>query len=229
MTAPAFPDPPAGWDDLPFFAADWAALKARLAAETRPWQPPPAALLRALELTPPHQVRVVILGQDPYHQPGRATGLAFGYPPGVAPDRSLRNIFRELRDDLGILREDGDLADWAAQGVLLLNTVLSVPVGPGMAGGHARLGWQRLAAQVLGRVAAGPPCAFLLWGRQAQAAAPPALAGRGHLVVASGHPSPLSQARFLGTRPFSRVNAWLAARGAAPIRWGPLPIAADAG
>jgi uracil-DNA glycosylase len=225
----AFPAPPPGWDDLPFFAADWPALRARLAAETRPWQPAPTDLFRALALVPPGRVRAVILGQDPYHEEGRATGLAFGYPPGVAPNRSLRNIFRELRDDLGVVREDGDLADWAAQGVLLLNAVLSVPVGPGMAGGHARLGWQRLTAQVLGRVAAGPPAAFLLWGAKAQAAAPAGLEDRGHLVLRSGHPSPLSQARFLGSRPFGKVNAWLAARGEAPIAWGPLPSTAASG
>lgn len=228
MTA-EFPDPPAGWADLPFFATRWPAVRARLAAETRPWQPAPHELFRALALTPPERVRAVILGQDPYHAAGRATGLAFGYPPGVRPDRSLRNIFNELRDDLGILREDGDLSDWAAQGVLLLNVVLSVPVGPGMAGGHARIGWQPLAAEVLARLAAGPPVAFLLWGARAQAAAPPGLAARGHLVLTAGHPSPLSQARFRGSRPFSRVNAWLMARGEAPIRWGPLPPAAAPG
>ncbi len=211
--------PPAAWADLPFFAQGWPAVRARLAAEARPWAPGPDRLFRALDLVPPDAVRVVILGQDPYHEPGRATGLAFGYPPGVKPAHSLANILRELASDRGISRADGDLTGWARQGVLLLNTVLTVVEGPGMAGSHARLGWQRLAAEVLARAAARP-CAFLLWGRPAQQAAAPVLDPDRHLIVAAPHPSPLSAHRgFFGHRPFGRVDAWLAARGAAQIDW----------
>ncbi|MFN6979276.1 MAG: uracil-DNA glycosylase [Gemmobacter sp.] len=210
--------PPAHWAHLPAFRDRWPALRDRLMAEARPWAPGPDRVFRALVLTPPAAVRVVILGQDPYHAAGRATGLAFGYPPGVPPRHSLANILRELHDDLGIVRADGDLAGWAAQGVLLLNTVLSVPVGPGMAGGHARLGWQALTSEILAE-AARAPCAFLLWGAPAQRAAP-ALDPARHLVVTAPHPSPLSARRgFFGHRPFSRVNAWLAGRGEAPIDW----------
>ena len=160
---------------------------------------------------------MVILGQDPYPTPGRATGLAFSYPPGVRPAHSLANILRELAEDTGAARADGDLTGWARQGVLLLNTVLSVPVG--MPDGHRDFGWQRLAGQVLARVAARPT-AFVLWGRPAQAVAAPHLGGAGHLVLRSPHPSPLSARRgFFGSRPFGAVNAWLVARGEAPIRW----------
>lgn len=212
------PDPPAAWADLAFFRADWPRIAATLRDDPRPWQPAPAQLFRALELTPPGGVRVVILGQDPYPTPGRATGLAFSYPPGVRPAHSLANILRELAEDTGTLRADGDLTGWARQGVLLLNTVLSVPVGG--TDGHKRLGWQRLAAEVLARVAARPT-AFVLWGRPAQAVAAPHLGDPAHLVLRAPHPSPLSARRgFFGSRPFSRVNTWLVARGAAPIDWG---------
>ena len=216
-SAPALPP---GWDDLPFFRDTWPALWARLAAAP-PWQPGPAAIFRALDLTPPGAVRVVILGQDPYPAPGRATGLAFGFPPGAAPRDSLRNILAELHADLGIARPGGDLAGWAAQGVLLLNTALTVPVG--RADGHRGWGWEGLAAQVLARVAARP-AAFLLWGAAAQRLAAPFVAdasdGRGHLVIASPHPSPLSARRgFFGSRPFSRANRWLAQRGLGSVDW----------
>ena len=218
FAAPDLPAPPPGWDDLPFFARDWPAIAARLAAEPRPWQPAPDRLFRALELTPPGAVRVVILGQDPYPSPGRAMGLAFSYPPGVRPAHSLANILRELAEDTGIARADGDLMGWARQGVLLLNTVLSVPVGA--TDGHRNFGWQRLAGEVLARVSRRPT-AFLLWGRPAAAVAAPHLSEPGHLVLHSPHPSPLSARRgFFGSRPFSRVNDWLVARGEPPIDWG---------
>jgi len=216
----ALPAPPAAWADLPFFADDWPRVAAALAAEPRRWYPGPANLFRALELTPPAAVRCVVLGQDPYPTGGRATGLAFGYPPGLRPTHSLRNILAELAADTGKARCDGDLSGWARQGVLLLNVLLSVPEGSPR--GHARLGWQRLADQVLARVARRP-AAFLLWGEDAQRAARAALAGPpdpGHLILPAPHPSPLSARRgFFGARPFSRVNAWLEARGAPPVDW----------
>ncbi|EYD72454.1 uracil-DNA glycosylase [Limimaricola hongkongensis] len=208
--------PPEGWGDLPFFAENWPALRDRLAA--RPMvEPAPAHRFRALELTPPGAVRVVILGQDPYPTPGHATGLAFSVPPDLAPlPRSLRNIHAELRDDLGCAPANGDLTPWARQGVLLLNTALSVE--PGDAGGHTRWGWDVLVSQVLARVAERP-CAFVLWGKHAQKVAAPHL-GPDHLVIETAHPSPLSARRgFFGSRPFGRVNDWLVARKDAPIDW----------
>jgi len=220
--SPAAPAPPPGWAQLPFFRRDWPGIAGRLAAEAaagRRWFPGPERLFAALALTPPERVRVVILGQDPYPSGERATGLAFGYPPGLRPTHSLRNILRELAEDTGVPRADGDLSGWARQGVLLLNVHLSVPEG--QAGGHARLGWDRLAVEVLAE-AARRPTAFLLWGAPAQAIAARALQGAqaGHLVLRAPHPSPLSAHRgFFGSRPFSQVNAWLASRGEPAIDW----------
>ncbi|MBI1416717.1 MAG: uracil-DNA glycosylase [Limimaricola sp.] len=205
-----------GWADLPFFTEDWPRIAQALDTEDRPVYPPQDRRFHALERTQPEAVRVVILGQDPYHTPGKADGLAFSIPNGFGGRLdSLGNIFKELHDDLQVSRKATDLGDWADQGVLLLNTALSVPEGA--AGAHARLGWSRLVAQVLARLDARPR-AFLLWGGPAQKSA------RGlsphHLVVASAHPSPLSAHRgFFGSRPFSRVNGWLADRGEPPIRW----------
>lgn len=208
--------PPAPWADLPFFADQWPALRARLEAEPG-WQPAPADVFRALALTPPAAIRAVILGQDPYPTPGRATGLAFAFPHGARPRDSLRNILRELEADTGIVRADGDLTGWAGQGVLLLNTVLTVPAG--RANGHARIGWQALTAQVLA-LAAQRPAAFLLWGAPAQKAAAPYLDPARHLILTAPHPSPLSAHRgFFGSRPFSRTNDWLAGRGLAQVDW----------
>lgn len=210
------PDPPDAWADLPFFARDWPALRARLQAETRPILPPAPQIFAALAATPPDAVRAVILGQDPYPTPGHAHGHAFSVAPGVALPRSLANIFAEMRDDLGGCPRDGDLRFWADQGVLLLNTALTVPAGA--ANGHSRLGWSRLAADALARLSARPR-AFVLWGRPAQAFGRH-IAGDGHLVIASAHPSPLSARRgFFGSRPFSRVNEWLKAKGDTPIDW----------
>ena len=205
------------WRELAFFAEDLPRIEAALAAETAPVLPPGPRIFAALEAVPPEAVRVVILGQDPYHTPGKADGLAFSIPQGF-PGRldSLGNILREVSADVGRLRTRTDLSDWAAQGVLLLNTALSVPEG--RAGGHAQLGWDRLVREMLERVQARP-MAFILWGRPAQAF------GRGidrerHFVIESAHPSPLAARKgFLGSRPFGRVNDWLVARGEGPIDW----------
>lgn len=216
--APALSPVPPAWADLPFFAEDWPRIAAVLARESRPVLPPHERRFHALALTPPGAVRAVILGQDPYPTPGHAMGLAFSVNPDVRPlPASLRNIFKELAEDTGDRLPDGDLSGWARQGVLLLNTHLSVPAG--VAGGHARLGWEALAAQVLDRVSRRPT-AFLLWGRPAQAQKRHIRPG-GHLILESAHPSPLSAGRgFLGSRPFGRVNRWLAERGEPPIDWG---------
>lgn len=212
-----------GWGDLAFFRRSWPGLARRLAAEAQAGAqllPPPDQRFRALTLTPPEAVRVVILGQDPYPTPGHANGLAFSVAPGQRLPRSLANIYAELRADLGACPPDGDLAPWARQGVLLLNSALSVAAGA--PGSHARWGWQDLVQEVLARAAARRPLALILWGAHAQGLAqglapPPAGA---HLRLASAHPSPLSARRgFFGSRPFSQVNAWLQARGEAPIVW----------
>lgn len=209
---------PSAWAHLPFFSQDWPRIEAALAADDRTILPPDAQRFAALDLTPPDRVRVVILGQDPYPTPGHAQGLAFSVEPDVRPlPRSLFNIYKELQADLDITRPDGDLRGWARQGVLLLNTALSVPAGE--AGGHAKLGWQRLAEQVLAEVSARH-CAFILWGGHAQKLHAHIRPGD-HLVIETAHPSPLSARRgFFGSRPFSRVNDWLAAREEAPVDWG---------
>ncbi|MCI8526627.1 MAG: uracil-DNA glycosylase [Oscillospiraceae bacterium] len=199
----------------------WAALCARVAAaETAgPVYPPASERFRALLLTPPGQVRAVILGQDPYHEPGQANGLAFSVRRGVRLPPSLRNLFQELADDLHCPPPaDGDLSGWAAQGVLLLNTVLSVSAG--QANSHKDFGWQTFTDAVVEAIRALPqPIAFVLWGAQAQKKAAAAAGASGpRLILRAPHPSPLSVYRgFFGSRPFSRVNAFLTEHGEAPI------------
>lgn len=212
MTAAPVPAP---WADLPFFRDDWPAIAARL--RDRDWLPGPGRVFAALALTPPAAARVVILGQDPYPTPGHANGLAFSVTPETALPRSLKNIFAEMRDDIGAAPPNGDLSGWARQGVLLLNTALSVL--PGQAGAHATWGWDRLARQAVARAQAERPLAFVLWGAHAQKAVA-GLPRDCDLVIATAHPSPLSARRgFFGSRPFSRVNDWLCARGEAPVDW----------
>jgi len=177
----------------------------------------------ALALTPLPAVRAVILGQDPYHGPGQAHGLCFSVLPGVRPPPSLVNMFKELREDIGFAPPGhGYLAHWARQGVLLLNSVLTVEMG--QAGAHAGKGWERFTDAVIARVAAqAEPVAFLLWGSHAQKKAgfvqDVAQGGR-HLVLRAPHPSPLSAYNgFFGCRHFSRANDFLAAQGRGTIDW----------
>src|SRR5690606_16288835 len=168
-------------------------------------------------LTPRPQVRVIILGQDPYPTPGRATGLAFSFPPGESPRDSLRNILAEVAGDTGQVKANGDLTAWAEQGVLLLNPVLTVPVG--QSHGHKAIGWQALTTEILAATATDGPRAFLLWGAPAQKLCA-RLPRDGHLFIETPHPSPLSAHRgFFGSRPFSRANQWLEARGGKEIDW----------
>ena len=211
------PRPPDSWAGLSFFTdGRWETLWRKLEA-LPDWQPAPEVIFRALALTPRPRVRVVILGQDPYPTPGRATGLAFSFPPGQPPRDSLRNILAEVASDTGQAKADGDLTGWARQGVLLLNPVLTVPVG--QSHGHKTLGWQQLTAEILAATAADGPRAFLLWGAPAHKACA-VLPRDGHLVLQSPHPSPLSVHRgFFGSRPFSQVNRWLAERGEPEIDW----------
>ncbi|GGC63832.1 uracil-DNA glycosylase [Chelatococcus reniformis] len=212
-----------GWTELPFFAGGAAArLAATLdaqAADGAHILPGPADLLRALIATPLPAVKAVILGQDPYPTPGDAQGLAFSVTRSAKLPPSLRNIFKELAADIGCPPpSSGSLAPWAARGVLLLNTCLTVEAG--RAGAHRRLGWERLADEVVRAVAArGTPAVFMLWGADARRRAA-LIDGTGHGLIESAHPSPLSaHAGFFGSRPFSRANAWLTAHGALPIDW----------
>lgn len=206
-----------------FPPAAFAALMARVdrAYEEATVFPPQADLFSAFSLTPPDQVRVVILGQDPYHGPGQAHGLAFSVAPGVKLPPSLVNIYREREADLGLPpRQDGCLIDWARQGVFLLNTVLTVEAGK--ANSHRSLGWQAFTDAVVEAVAQLPqPVAFLLWGSQAQKKAQTAAdSPHPRLVLCGPHPSPLSAYRgFFGSRPFSQVNRFLQDCGQAPIHW----------
>lgn len=174
---------------------------------------------RALDLTPLNTVRVVILGQDPYHGPGQAHGLCFSVRPGVRPPPSLLNIFKELESDLGIPRPShGFLEHWAQQGVLLLNSVLTVESG--LAASHKDKGWERFTDAVIRLVAAQPqPTVFLLWGSYAQKKAAFVDQSR-HLILKAAHPSPLSAHNgFLGCKHFSQANAFLKANGQKPIDW----------
>lgn len=212
---------PLGWTDLPFFSDTWPAITAAIGADQRLILPPAPQRFAALDLTPPNATRVMILGQDPYPTPGHAHGLAFSVEPDVSPlPRSLNNIFKEMTDDIGQAPANGDLRGWAKQGVLLLNTALSVPAGE--ANGHKHLGWSQLAHQVLD-LTSQRPTAYILWGNTAQKLESFINPGD-HLILKSAHPSPLSARRgFFGSRPFSAVNHWLTARGEATINWTASP------
>lgn len=182
--------------------------------------PPREKLFAALEKTPPARVRAVILGQDPYHEPGQAMGLAFSVPNGAKLPPSLRNIFRERSDDLGLpLRENGDLTDWAEQGVLLLNCALTVRKGE--ANSHSALGWDRLVDDLLRSLAAEPaPICAVLWGGFAAKKAPLFASSHPRLILTAPHPSPLSAYRgFFGSKPFSQINTFLRSHGEPAICW----------
>lgn len=178
-------------------------------------------LFSAFSLTSPETVRVVILGQDPYHEPGQAHGLAFSVKEGVKLPPSLVNIYKEREADVGVpMSQNGDLTEWAKQGVLLLNTVLTVEKGK--ANSHKDFGWQAFTDDVVASIAKLPqPVAFVLWGAQAQKKATVAKSSDyPRLVLQSPHPSPLSSYRgFFGSKPFSRINAFLASHGEALIEW----------
>jgi uracil-DNA glycosylase len=181
--------------------------------------PPAAEVFAALHLTAHREVRAVILGQDPYHGPGQAHGLCFSVRRGVAVPPSLRNIHRELHDDLGCPAPGhGNLEHWAGQGVLLLNTTLTVRAGE--AGSHHGKGWEEFTDRVITVVNDKPdPVVFLLWGAPARRKKSLIDTAR-HVVIESAHPSPLSAHNgFLGSRPFSRANEALRRNGREPIDW----------
>ncbi|MDJ0317460.1 uracil-DNA glycosylase [Arthrobacter sp. H35-MC1] len=217
-------------------ASDWAAALAPLDATLRSlgamltkeydagtrFLPPPTQVLRALS-TPMVDVKVLVVGQDPYPTPGHSVGLAFAVDKSTRPlPRSLKNIYKELSSDLGFpAAAHGDLSAWANQGVLLLNRVLTV--APGAAGSHRRRGWEEVTEAVITTlVARKKPLVSVLWGKDAQRLAPLL---EGTAVIESAHPSPLSASRgFFGSKPFSRVNNLLVAQGASPIDWM-IPVA----
>ena len=184
--------------------------------------PPRGTRLTALDLTPLKRVKVVVLGQDPYHGPGQAHGLSFSVPDGIKIPPSLDNIFKELAADLALARPaTGNLAPWARQGVLLLNAVLTVEQG--LPGSHQGKGWEEITDAVISAVAAkAEPCVFLLWGSHAQkkAQSVPGLRASHHLILTAPHPSPLSAHRgFLGCRHFSQANGFLDVQGRGAIDW----------
>jgi uracil-DNA glycosylase len=197
-------------------------LRAFLVAEVaagRGFFPPGRLVFDALRLTPLPEVRVVILGQDPYHGRGQAMGLCFSVPAGVTPPPSLRNIFVELGTDVGLPPPaSGDLTPWARRGVLLLNSVLTV--SPGSPASHAGKGWEQFTDRVIAELSARREgIVFLLWGRYAQQKGAIVDTARHHVLTAA-HPSPYSAANgFFGCRHFSRANALLEADGRPPLDW----------
>jgi uracil-DNA glycosylase len=181
--------------------------------------PPADAIFRAFELTPFPAVKIVILGQDPYHGPGQAHGLSFSVLHGVRPPPSLANIYRELESDLGISRPDhGNLEGWARQGVLLLNSCLTVENG--RAGAHRGKGWEQFTdAAIRALNDARSNLVFILWGRKAQEKGG-VIDQQRHHIITSAHPSPLSARNgFFGSQPFSRANHYLTKTGQTPINW----------
>ncbi len=202
----------------PYFETLMERVEAAYAAG--PVYPPRPQLFSALALTPPERVRAVILGQDPYHEPGQAHGLSFSVQPGVAIPKSLKNIYRELQDDLGIAPPDhGCLTGWAEQGVLLLNSVLTVEAH--QAGSHKSFGWEKFTDSIIAATNTLPqPIAFVLWGNYAIKKAKLIRSDAPRLVLTGVHPSPLSAYRgFFGSKPFSKVNAFLEEQGQMPIDW----------
>ncbi len=187
--------------------------------QTHQVYPPSDDIFNAFHLTPLHEVKVVILGQDPYYNPGQAHGLCFSVKKGVEIPPSLVNIYQELHDDLGCTIPDhGDLTKWAKQGVLLLNTVLTVRAH--QPNSHRGIGWEEFTdAAILALNGQDRPIVFILWGAPAQKKAS-MLTNPQHLILKAPHPSPLSAYRgFFGSRPFSQANDFLSAHGVAPVDW----------
>ncbi|MCH4006157.1 MAG: uracil-DNA glycosylase [Eubacterium sp.] len=214
------------WDDLlkdDFAGENYQQLRRFLYHEykTETVYPDMYDIFNALKYTPYHEVKAVILGQDPYHEPGQAQGLAFSVQKGVQQPPSLVNIFKELQDDLGIVPpppDNGCLVPWAKQGVLLLNTVLTVRAH--QANSHRGHGWEQLTDRIIELLnQREKPMVFILWGGNAKSKIP-LITGRQHLVLSGPHPSPLSAYRgFFGGRYFSRTNTFLESCGQTPIDW----------
>jgi len=213
-----------GWQALlseeagkPYFDELAAFLRAER-AEKRIF-PPEGDVFNALSLTPLEEAKVLLLGQDPYHDEGQAHGLCFSVRPPTRPPPSLKNIFRELRDDLGLEVPEGhgELSAWARQGVLLLNTVLTVAAHEPAS--HKKRGWETFTDAVIAGVNASEKAVvFCLWGGHAQKKAKLVDQSR-HVVIEGAHPSPLSMKKFMGSRPFSKINSALIAKGRTPVDW----------
>ena len=203
--------------DKPYFARLVSSLHAEKDAGRRIY-PPGSMIFKAFDLCPLPEVKVVILGQDPYHGPGQAMGLSFSVPDGVPAPPSLRNIFKEIEDDLGVhMSGRTNLEPWARQGVLLLNAVLTVRAGEPTS--HGSLGWQEFTDAVIRCVS--DRCSgvvFLLWGNYARSKAS-LIDQRAHTVLQAAHPSPLARGAFFGCRHFSQTNAILSSEGKTPINW----------
>ena len=217
-------DPDPAWFDwlAPYFnTPGFKVLQERLKQQPADRVFPPVALRYAALAIPPEDVRVVILGQDPYHGPGQAMGLSFSVPEGVPVPPSLGNIYKEIGQSLNvpIRGRSGDLTPWAEQGVLLLNTSLSVESGK--AASHSKWGWEEFTDGVIGELARRREgLVFMLWGKHAQSKARLIPSDRNHLVLQAPHPSPLSAHRgFLGCGHFSQANQFLIAQGKTPINW----------
>ena len=181
--------------------------------------PKQAEIFKAFRNTSYKDTKVVILGQDPYHEENQAEGLAFSVKHGVEKPKSLINIFKELKDDLGYsIPESGSLVSWSEQGVLLLNTVLTVKKGE--ANSHKDLGWERFTDEVIRKLnEKEEPIVFILWGRPARSKKA-LITNKNHYIIESAHPSPLSAYNgFFGSRPFSKTNNFLKANGLKPINW----------
>lgn len=213
----------AGWKEAlkdEFLSPYFANIKANLiSAKARGEVYPPSNLIfNAFNLTPFDSVKVVILGQDPYHGKGQAMGLSFSVPRGVKVPPSLVNIYKELQDDLGISPPNhGDLSGWARQGVLLLNSSLSVSAG--LPNSHSSWGWHRFSdAAILALSKQKSGLVFMLWGRHALAKAS-LIDSTKHLILSAAHPSPLARGAFFGCRHFSKANEYLLSQGKEPIEW----------
>ena len=204
------------------FGKDYfVALSAELHREKRNGvtiYPPGKDIFRAFELTPVDKVKAVILGQDPYHGPGQAMGLSFSVPEEVPAPPSLKNIFKEIGTDLGVsMSGRHNLEPWARQGVLLLNSMLTVRAGEPSS--HKGLGWQRFTDSVIRYVSDNcPAVVFMLWGNYARTKSA-LIDSSKHLILEAAHPSPLAGGAFFGCRHFSKANAWLESRGLSPIDW----------
>ncbi len=203
--------------EKPYFAELVKYLHAEKAAGTTVF-PPGKDIFRAFELTPLDKVKVVILGQDPYHGYGQAMGLSFSVPDGVPAPPSLKNIFKEISDDLGVqMSGKPNLEKWARQGVLLLNAILTVRAGAPAS--HSKIGWETFTDAVIRCIS--DRCdgvVFMLWGSFARSKRE-LIDGQKHLVLEAAHPSPLARGAFFGCRHFSKANEWLIAHGKEPIDW----------
>lgn len=213
-----------GWKEalLPEFGKDYfRALSSGLHLEKQAGRiiyPPGKDIFKAFDLTPLDKVKVVILGQDPYHGPGQAMGLSFSVPDSVPAPPSLKNIFKEIEDELGVTMSGRpNLEPWARQGVLLLNAILTVRAGE--AASHRNIGWETFTDAVIRTIS--DRCGsvvFMLWGNFARSKAPLIDSSR-HLVLEAPHPSPLARGAFFGCGHFVKANAWLTSKGLTPIDW----------